>query len=274
MNFVWTSEAGAFLYAGGHKLEYACYGPTPDKAPTIVLLHEGLGCVALWRDIPARLAEMTGYGVLVYSRAGYGASDPADLPRPLDYMTREAVGPLADVIDTAGLRQVVLMGHSDGATIAAIYGGSVSDLRVRGLVLIAPHFFTEDIGLQAIKEAGRAFRNDDLREKLARYHKNADVAFNGWFGAWTDKEFEDWNVADCIDHLRIPVLAIQGDRDPYGTLAQVDEIAARIYSPLETTILEGCGHSPHIEAPDRLLSAVCEFTKRLKRIEDVEVAVG
>ena len=274
MSFEWTSAPGLMLRAGGHNLEYACYGPAPKDAPTIVLLHEGLGCIALWRDLPQRLADETGYGVLVYSRAGYGGSDPAPLPRPLDYMTREATVTLADVINAAGLDNVVLMGHSDGATIAAIYAGSVSDLRVRGLVLIAPHFFTEEGGLQAIREAGRAFEEGDLRARLERYHSHVDVAFRGWYDAWTAPGFKDWNVADCIDHLRIPVLAVQGNADPYGTLAQVEEIATRIYSPLETAILEGCGHAPHTEAPDALMAAVVEFTARLRRIEQVEVVLG
>ena len=262
------------LDAGGHKLEYICVGPTPDIAPTIVLLHEGLGCVALWRELPQRLADETGYGVLAYSRAGYGGSDPASLPRPLDYMTREATETLSNVIDAAHLQNVVLMGHSDGATIAAIYAGSVSDLRVRGLILIAPHFFTEEGGIQAIREAGHRYENGDLRARLQRYHTHVDVAFRGWHDVWTAPAFVDWNVADCIDHLRIPVLAVQGNADPYGTLAQVEEIATRIYSPLETAILEGCGHAPHTENPDALMAAVVEFTERLRRIEKVEVDLG
>ena len=189
-------------------------------------------------------------------------------------MTREATETLSNVIDAAHLQNVVLMGHSDGATIAAIYAGSVSDLRVRGLILIAPHFFTEEGGIQAIREAGHRYENGDLRARLQRYHTHVDVAFRGWHDAWTAPAFVDWNVADCIDHLRIPVLAVQGNADPYGTLAQVEEIATRIYSPLETAILEGCGHAPHTENPDALMAAVVEFTERLRRIEKVEVDLG
>ena len=274
MSFRWTSEPGATVSAGGKLLEYRCFGPTPEDAPTLVLLHEGLGCVALWHNFPQRLANETGFGVLVYSRAGYGMSESVELPRPLDYMTREATQTLADLMEVAGLRHVVLLGHSDGATIAAIYAGSVSDMRVRGLILIAPHFFTEKTGLDAIRKAGQDFESGDLCTRLSRYHTDAVVAFKGWYDAWTDPGFVDWNVADCIDHLRVPVLAVQGDTDPYGTLAQIEEIATRIYSPLETAILEGCGHAPHMQAPDALMAAICEFTTRLKRLEEVEVVVG
>ncbi|MEO1362987.1 MAG: alpha/beta fold hydrolase, partial [Pseudomonadota bacterium] len=138
-------DAG-YLDVAGHRLEYACHGPDPSQAPTLVMLHEGLGCVGLWRDWPQALAAATGMGVLAYSRAGYGRSSPVSLPRPLDYMTREAEDVLGPLMDAAQLQSAVLLGHSDGATIAAIYAGSVSDARVRGLILIAPHFFAEAEG--------------------------------------------------------------------------------------------------------------------------------
>ncbi|WP_146348441.1 alpha/beta fold hydrolase [Falsiphaeobacter marinintestinus] len=267
----WT-ESGR-LQAGGKALEYACYGPSPDQAPTLVLLHEGLGCVALWRDFPAKLAAATGWGVFVYSRAGYGQSDPADLPRPVDYMTREAVDVLPQVLDAIGFRSGVLMGHSDGATIAAIYGGSVADYRVRALILMAPHFFTEPMGLEEIERACTAYETTDLRAKMAKYHRDPDNAFRGWNDAWLNPEFKDWNVADVIDHLRIPVLAIQGRGDQYGTLAQIDEVDTRSYAPVEITILDDCGHAPFLEQPDQTLDHVTDFVTRLARIEAAEVVV-
>lgn len=272
MAIKWTEEPQERLQVNGAALEYACWGPSPDQAPTLVLLHEGLGSVAQWKALPQALAEATGFGVFAYSRAGYGASDPVSLPRPLDYMTREAEGGLGAVMDAAGIKQAVLLGHSDGATISTIYAGSVSDMRVRGLVLIAPHFFAEADGLAAIRAAGKAYAEGDLRAKLAKYHTNVDVAFNGWHDAWTDPAFAKWNVADAIDHLRIPVLAIQGRDDPYGTLAQIEEIETRIYSPVETLILDGCGHAPHLEAPDATMAGISEFCARLWRLEQQEVA--
>lgn len=274
MAFEWREKPGDRIKLAGHALEYACWGPAPDQAPTLVMLHEGLGSIAQWRDLPARLAAATGFGVLAFARAGYGGSDPVTLPRPLNYMTREAEDTLGPLLDAAGISQAVLLGHSDGATIAAIYGGSVSDMRVRGLVLIAPHFFVEADGLLAIHAAGKAFRDGDLRARLSKYHRNVDVAFNGWHDAWTDPAFASWNVADCIDHLRIPVLAIQGREDPYGTLAQISEIEERIYSPLETLILEGCGHAPHLEHPEQTEMAIVEFCARLDRLEREEVRIA
>ena len=256
-----------YLEVAGHRLEYACYGPAPGDAPTLVMLHEGLGSVGLWRDWPAVLAETTGLGVLVYSRAGYGRSSTVPLPRPLDYMTREATDVLGPVMDAAGVQSAVLLGHSDGATIAAIYAGTVSDMRVRGLILLAPHFFAEPEGLAAIAAARQAYDTGDLKARLARHHDDPDVAFGGWWGAWTDPGFATWNVADAIDHWRVPALAVQGDADPYGTRAQINEIADRIYAPLETLWLEGVGHAPHQDRQDVVTAAVADFCETLFRLE-------
>ncbi len=262
------------LGVAGQRLEYACWGPQPKDAPTLVMLHEGLGSVGLWRDWPSQLAEATGYGVLAYSRAGYGRSGPVDLPRPLDYQTREAENVLGPVLDAAGIRSAVLLGHSDGATIAAIYAGSVSDMRVRGLILMAPHFFAEPVGLQAIRDARRAYEQQGLKERLARHHDAPDIAFYGWHDAWDDPGNANWNVADCIDHWRVPALAIQGTEDAYGTMAQIDEIAQRIYAPFERLDLPGVGHAPHQEAVEPVTAAIVEFCARLKRLEDSHVQIA
>jgi len=273
-DFEWNPGKPAMLNVAGRRLEAVCFGPSPDDAPTIVMLHEGLGCVALWRDFPQKLASETGMGVFVYSRAGYGQSDPADLPRPLDYMSIEAFEVLPRVLDSLRFQSGILLGHSDGASIAAIYAGGVEDHRVRGLVLIAPHFFTEEEGLSSIAAAAIAYENGDLREKLAKYHNNPDNAFWGWNKAWLDPGFRDWNIADAIDYWRIPVLAVQGGEDQYGTLGQISEIETRIYSPVDVAILENCGHSPHIEQPEALLKTVGDFCTRLKRIENEPVAIS
>lgn len=270
----WGDGSAGWIEVLGKRLEYRCVGPTPDAAPTIILLHEGLGCVALWRDFPERLSRATGMGVFVYSRTGYGHSDPAVLPRPLDYMTLEAVDVLPHVIDAVGLRRGLLMGHSDGATIATIHAGSLADPRVRGLIVMAPHFFTEDIGLAEIAKARDAYETTDLRKRMARYHRDPDNAFRGWNDSWLHPDFRTWNVADVIDFLRIPVLAIQGEADQYGTLAQIAELLERSYAPVETAVLADCRHAPHHDQPEQVLASVAGFTARLERIETAQVEVS
>jgi pimeloyl-ACP methyl ester carboxylesterase len=177
--FPWIEGVATNVFADGKRLEAVAHGPPPDQAPTIVALHEGLGCVALWRDFPQRVAAATGHGVFAYSRAGYGASDPVDLPRPLDYMSREARFSLPAVLEAIGLQRGILLGHSDGASIAAIYAGEHADERIKGLILLVPHVFTEAMGLASIAEARRAYEAGDLRAKLAKYHAHVDVAFRG-----------------------------------------------------------------------------------------------
>jgi len=250
MNAEWSEAPTEPLTVLGVRLEYCCYGPAPDQSPTIVLLHEGQGCVALWRDFPRKVAEATGWGVFVYSRAGYGYSDIVDLPRPLDYMTHEAVEVLPKVLDAVGVQRGVLLGHSDGASISAIYAGSVEDFRIRGIVLMAPHFFTEDMGLEEIARAKITYETGDIAAKMAKYHRDPENTFRGWNDAWLDPDFKDWNVTEVIDYLRIPTLAIQGREDQYGTLAQITEIETRSYAPVEVEILENCRHAPQWTNPN------------------------
>ncbi len=263
----WADGLEGFLDISGKSLEYACFGPAPTTAPTIVMLHEGLGCVALWRDAPAQIAAATGCGVFVYSRAGYGRSDPTDLPRPLDYMSREAVDVLPKILAAIGPKQCILLGHSDGATIAAIYAGSIIDHRVRGLVLMAPHFFTEPQGLAQIALAKDNFDKNGLKLRLAKYHQDPDNAFIGWNKVWLDPDFEDWNVSEVIDYLRIPTLAIQGLDDKYGTEAQILELENRSYSPVDVVMLADCGHSPLEDANEATIAEIAVFSESLWKIE-------
>ncbi|WP_245626922.1 alpha/beta fold hydrolase [Aestuariivita boseongensis] len=270
----WTASPAAPLDVNGLAIEYACYGPSTDKAATIVMLHEGLGCLALWRDFPQKVAEATGLGVFVFSRPGYGASSPVTLPRPLDFMTREAKEFLPGLLDAIGFQRGILFGHSDGATVSAIYAGSVEDLRVRGLILMAPHFFNEDVCVAEIAKARDAYDSGDLKPRLAKYHKDVDGAFLGWADTWLDPGFRNWNVAEVIDYFRIPALAIQGRDDQYGTLAQVQEVETRAYSPVDLVILDDCKHAPHLEQPDATLAAVADFVARLERIEAEQVSLA
>src|ERR1700682_1946169 len=172
-----TLSPSGFLTIGACDLEYRMIGPAPDQAPTLVMLHEGLGCTGLWGDFPDRLQAATSAGVFVYSRAGYGASTPVKLPRPLDYMHVEALEVLPKLLDTIGFRRGLLVGHSDGASIAAIYAGGVQDRPIRGFALIAPHFIVEDISVQSIAEIRTVYETTDLRSKLKRWHKDVDSAF-------------------------------------------------------------------------------------------------
>ena len=257
--FRWIEGVRGEVLACGKRLEAVAYGPAPDEAPTIVMLHEGLGCVALWRDFPARLAAATGHGVFAYSRAGYGGSDPVDLPRPLDYMSREARFSLPAVLEAIGLQRGILLGHSDGASIAAIYAGEHADERIQGLILMAPHVFTEEMGLASIAEARHAYETGDLRARLAKYHAHVDVAFRGWNDAWLDPGFRAWNIEDAVGRWRVPALVIQGADDQYGTMAQIRAIEARSPAPVTSLILEACRHSPQIDQPQATLDAIAGF---------------
>jgi pimeloyl-ACP methyl ester carboxylesterase len=245
----------------GKRLETAWWGPAPDAAPTLVLLHEGLGSVALWRDFPEALAAATGCGGFAYSRFGYGASDPVELPRPMTYMHDEALNVLPRVLDSAGARRAVLIGHSDGGSIAAINAGGVRDPRVAGVVLIAAHFFVEDLNIASIAAIKASYEQGDLRFRLARYHRDVDVAFRGWNDAWLDPRFRAFDITDQIGKIRVPVLALQGIDDPYGTPEQLRVLERVASCPVETQLIAGARHAPHLEAKDATLAAIVPFLR-------------
>ncbi|WP_426443062.1 alpha/beta fold hydrolase [Bradyrhizobium genosp. P] len=240
-------------------------GPSPDAAPTIVMLHEGLGSVGLWGDFPEKLQAATNAGVFVYSRAGYGASTSVKLPRPIDYMQVEALDVLPKLLDRIGFRRGLLVGHSDGASIAAIYAGAHQDHRLQGIALMAPHFVVEDISVKSIVEIRTAYETTNLREKLARWHKDVDNAFHGWNGAWLDPAFRDWDISEYLAYVRVPVLIVQGVDDQYGTMRQVEIAKEECYCPVDVAAVVGAGHSPHREAPAVTLEAVTEFTRAALR---------
>ena len=182
--------------AAGLRLETRWVGPSPEEAPTLVFLHEGLGSVSMWRDFPDRLARATGCGALIYSRAGYGKSDPAPLPRPVRFMHDEAEI-LREVLAQTQIRESILVGHSDGASIALIYAGSRPAAGLKGLILEAPHVFTESHGLASIARMTEVFRTTDLRDRLSRHHgANVDIAFQGWNDVWLNPDFRAWNVEE------------------------------------------------------------------------------
>ena len=265
-----TLSPTGFLTIGASELEYRMIGPQPADAPTIVMLHEGLGSAALWGDFPEKLQAATGAGVFAYSRAGYGASTPAKLPRSLDYMHTEALDVLPKLLDQIGFRRDLLVGHSDGASIAAIYAGSHQDHRVEGIALIAPHFIVEDISVASIAGIKTAYETTNLKEKLARWHKDVDNAFYGWNQAWLDPKFRNWDISEFLAYIRVPIAILQGVDDAYGTMRQIEIAQEECYCPVDVTVIPGAGHQPHREAPEATLDAISEFANAVLQVHGLQ----
>lgn len=252
------------LEIGEEVLEWTAWGPPPERAPTLVFLHEGLGCVALWRDFPERLAERTGWGAFAYSRQGYGGSTPCALPRPIRYMHEEGERILPAVLEAAGIRDYLHIGHSDGGSIALIHAGSAKRPGLRGLITEAAHVFNEDVCVAAIRSIRDRYREGDLRARLARYHgSNTECAFWGWCDTWLAPGFRDWNLEPYLSPIDLPWLVVQGADDDYGTLAQVDAIEAGASGPCQRFIPAGCRHAPHADRPELLLERMARFIGEL-----------
>jgi pimeloyl-ACP methyl ester carboxylesterase len=253
------------LLAGGHRLEYTLLRPEAPAsgAPTLVFLHEGLGSVALWKTFPLNVAAATQCPVLVYSRYGYGKSDKLTESRKVDYMHREALDVLPEILDQLGIDSPVLIGHSDGASIALIYAGA-GKRPVRGVVAMAPHVFVENITVQSIAEAKTTFQNTDLAERLSRYHDDVVSTFRGWNDIWLHPDFRRWNIEEYLARIAVPVLLIQGEDDQYGTVAQVEAITRQVSGPVEMLILPDCAHAPHqSQQKDATIAAIAGFVGRL-----------
>jgi pimeloyl-ACP methyl ester carboxylesterase len=250
-----------FVHAGGHRLEYERIDVGGPDRPTLLLLHEGLGSIAMWRDFPQRLAHATASRVVVYSRHGYGHSDPIDAPRGVRYMHDEALVVLPQLLDALSIENPVLVGHSDGASIAFIHAGG-GGRAVMGVVAMAPHVLVEDISVASIAAARDAYATTDLRARLSRYHADVDGAFHGWNDIWLHADFRAWNIEEYLPRIRCPVLAIQGEDDEYGTMEQLERIAKSV-GDVELVKLEDCRHSPHRDQPDPVLDAVSRFVDRL-----------
>lgn len=249
-----------YIAAGDHRLEARWWAGPADTA--LVFLHEGLGCVDLWRDVPGALGRSTGLAAFAYSRPGYGRSSGITLPRPSDYHVVEADDILPAVLDAVGIERAVLIGHSDGGTIALMT--AAKDPRIKGAVTMAAHVFNEEITLAGIREARQAWETTNLREKLRRYHgDNVDAAFHGWNDTWQRPDFADWNVEAGLADVGCPVLVVQGAEDQYGSAGQVHAIARGVAGPAQELILPDCGHSPHLEAPEPLFAAVNQFVADL-----------
>lgn len=230
----------------------------PGRRP-LVLLHEGLGSVGLWRDFPYQLSARTGRRVLAYSRPGHGRSQAPLAPRTQAFFHEEAASVLPQVLGHMGVTEPLLVGHSDGGSIALLYGARA---KVTGLVLLAAHVFVEELTVTSIQGIRERFLAGELRTRLARHHDDPDAAFWGWCDVWLDPGFRSWALDDEVRGVTAPTLIIQGRGDPYGTLAQVDRIAAAVGRSAQTLLVTG-GHSPHLEATDQVLDGVTAFCAEL-----------
>ena len=250
-----------FMTIDNDHLECAWWGKPRADGTAIVMLHEGLGCVELWRDIPHLLAEATGLPVFAYTRAGYGRSSPIALPRPMDYLDHESFHILPRVLEAAGIERAALVGHSDGGTIALMAAGR-PDLKqkVASITSLAAHVFVEDITIAGLDDIRRAFAETNLRARLIRYHgDNVDCAFHGWNDIWLDPAFRDWNIEHLLHMVTAPSMIIQGEDDEYATPAQVEAIAAGLSGPVETWMVPGSGHAPHLDAKTVVLDRMARF---------------
>jgi len=248
------------LAVDGIRLECRWFGEPAPGAPVLALLHEGLGSVSQWRDFPDRLAAATGLACFAYSRQGYGCSDAVALPRPLTYLHDEA-GRLPRVLAAAGIARAVLVGHSDGATIALIHAvQNAAD--TAAVVAMAPHSFVEDAVFTGIRAAGEAFLAGPLRDGLARHHgDNVDCAFWGWNRAWLDPDFR-LDIRADLARIRAPVLVIQGEDDEYATAEQLG-IVAHTVPGAQALLLPGCRHAPHRDRPEATLAAIAGLVRGL-----------
>jgi len=226
------------------------------RRPTVVFLHDGLGSIELWREFPDYVVEATDRRGLVYSRYGHGWSDVATEPRPIDFVDREALDSLPEVLDQRDASVPVLIGHSDGASISLVYA---AHHRVAGLVLLAPHVFVEACGLKEIETLSREFAAGEMPDKMAKYHRDPVATFRAWSDVWLDPRFAAWNIEHLLGRIACPVLLIQGRDDEYGTMAQIDAIERQLAGPVERVVLSDCGHAPHLAQTASALEATVKF---------------
>ena len=239
------------------RLEYEWIGDPASAQPAVVFLHEGLGSVAMWKDFPARFCADNGFRGLVFSRYGYGQSTPKppDERWAADFMHSQAHEVLPALFEQLGIAKPWLFGHSDGASIALLHAAR---FEVAGVIVVAPHIFVEDVSIASIAQARDAYADTDLRTRLARYHADPDSAFRGWNDAWLSPAFRDWNIERELAAIRCPLLAVQGEDDEYGTLAQIRGIAAKL-PKTELLVIPNSGHSPHRDQPALLAHEASRF---------------
>lgn len=251
-----------YLEVDGYRLHYRLVRPELNSPP-LLFLHEGLGSVELWRTFPEEVVERTRRPGLVYSRLGNGWSDTLDGSREVDYMHREALAILPQVIEQTLDRPPIIIGHSDGASIAIIHAGAGHP--TEGLVLIAPHVFVEDETMRSIRAIRDQFPDSDMAEKMAKYHTDSESTFYGWADIWLRPEFKSWNIEESLPAVTCPTLLVQGDADEYGTVRQLDAISAGVNAPVEKLVVPSAGHSPHLTHPELVADSVVGFVGDLKQ---------
>ncbi len=258
------------LLVDGKWLEIAWCNPAASRKVTLVFLHEGLGCTAMWRDFPAKVGAATGCRAFVFSRLGYGRSDPCLLPRPIRFMHDEGLSVLPQVLAAAGIDDYILIGHSDGGSISLIHAGGTKATGLRGVITEAAHVFCEALTIQSIQEAKTFFSDGDLRNRLEKYHgANVDNAFWGWNDVWLHPEFAHWNIESYLPGIQVPLLAIQGKEDQYGTEAQINAIAKQTGGGAKIVMLSACGHAPHRDRENATLAAMKSFIERIVGRDDL-----
>ncbi len=252
----------SFVAVQGHRIEYKFIHASAGNGPVVVFLHEGLGSLSTWKDFPSRVAHSTGCDALVYSRYGYGQSDPLTAPRRVNFMHDEALNALPELLDELGVEKPILFGHSDGASIALIHAGG-SKRPTAGMILMAPHVMVEDISIKSIQAAKQTYDTTNLRDKLGRYHAHPDSAFRGWNDIWLHPEFRAWNIEEFVPRIACPILAIQGEDDEYGTMEQIERIA-RLAPDVDLLKLTDCRHSPQRDQPEAVIEAATRFIDRIR----------
>lgn len=249
------------IRADGHRLRALFHGMGPGHLPTLAFLHEGLGSIAQWRDFPERLAQAAGCNALIYERWGHGGSDPLDGPRQPDFMAREAECALPDVLDAIGVEQAILVGHSDGGSIALLFA-AVHPERTLGVITLAAHVFVEPLSIDGVRQAVEAFETSDLEARLALYHgDNTESMFRGWADIWLSPKFRDWRIDEEIRAVEAPVLALQGADDNYGTPEQLRRIEAAVSGPVRTVLIPDCGHLTYRDGRETVMAEAVSFIR-------------
>jgi pimeloyl-ACP methyl ester carboxylesterase len=249
-----------FVEVCGHRLEYVDIPANSLHRPPLIFMHEGLGSVAMWRDFPARVAAATGCRTVVYSRHGHGRSSPSPGPHTVRFMHEEALQVLPAVREALGLARPVLVGHSTGASMSLIHAGA-GQSEVAGVVAMAPLCFVEEFNLQSIGKSRHVFRSSDMKQKLSRYHDDAEAVFWSWNNIWLDPAFKQWSIEDCLPGIRCPVLAILGEGDEYCTQLQIDAIVKHAANSPSVGFLKlaDCGHQPQRDQPERVIASLMQF---------------